>query len=180
MNRLAKQSGFTIVELLIVIVIIGILAAITVVAYNGVQTRAQETKIKTDIATLVKAVSAARQSEQKTLGGITGTFSTVGACTTYDNDTDLAALGKLTPLPGCWSRYNTTLAIISNTSGVNVNGLIDPWGRPYAIDENEGENGGCGKDTIAAFRNPFVKGYYFLDSTPAGNVPRSSFSGCTS
>lgn len=36
-----QQSGFTIVELLIVIVVIGILAAITIVAYNGVQKRAQ-------------------------------------------------------------------------------------------------------------------------------------------
>lgn len=35
------KSGFTIVELLIVIVVIGILAAITIVAYNGIQQRAQ-------------------------------------------------------------------------------------------------------------------------------------------
>lgn len=35
------QRGFTIVELLIVIVIIGILAAITIVAYNGTQERAR-------------------------------------------------------------------------------------------------------------------------------------------
>lgn len=33
------KSGFTIVELLIVIVVIGILAAITIVAYNGIQAR---------------------------------------------------------------------------------------------------------------------------------------------
>ena len=33
----AKQAGFTIVELLIVIVVIAILAAITIVAYNNVQ-----------------------------------------------------------------------------------------------------------------------------------------------
>ena len=38
-----KQTGFTIVELLIVIVVIGILAAITIVAYNGVQQRATNT-----------------------------------------------------------------------------------------------------------------------------------------
>jgi general secretion pathway protein G len=38
------QHGFTIVELLIVIVIIGILAAITVVAYNGIQQRAENTR----------------------------------------------------------------------------------------------------------------------------------------
>lgn len=34
-----KQKGFTIVELLIVIVVIGILAAITIVAFNGIQQR---------------------------------------------------------------------------------------------------------------------------------------------
>ncbi len=36
-----NRNGFTIVELLIVIVIIGILAAITIVAYNGIQDRAR-------------------------------------------------------------------------------------------------------------------------------------------
>jgi prepilin-type N-terminal cleavage/methylation domain-containing protein len=37
------KKGFTIVELLIVIVVIGILAAITLVTYNGVQARAKTT-----------------------------------------------------------------------------------------------------------------------------------------
>lgn len=37
-------SGFTIVELLIVIIVIAILATISVVAYNGVQQRAKFTQ----------------------------------------------------------------------------------------------------------------------------------------
>lgn len=44
-----KQLGFTIVELLIVIVVIGILAAITIVAYNGIKDRARNTSIQSDI-----------------------------------------------------------------------------------------------------------------------------------
>ena len=51
-----KPSGFTIVELLIVIVVIAILAAITIVAYNGIQSRARDTDRKADIAALAKAL----------------------------------------------------------------------------------------------------------------------------
>lgn len=50
-----KTPGFTIVELLIVIVVIGILAAITIVAYNGIQQRGRDVKRKDDVANIVRA-----------------------------------------------------------------------------------------------------------------------------
>lgn len=46
------NRGFTIVELLIVIVVIGILAALVVVTYNGIQQKARDTERKTDINAL--------------------------------------------------------------------------------------------------------------------------------
>ncbi len=55
-----KQTGFTIVELLIVIVIIAILAAITIVAFNGVQARARDSKRASDAKSIVKALEAHR------------------------------------------------------------------------------------------------------------------------
>lgn len=48
MNILSKQSpkfGFTVVEILIVITVIGILATVSTVAYNGVTTRARNTQV---------------------------------------------------------------------------------------------------------------------------------------
>lgn len=51
-----KQRGFTIVELLIVIVVVAILAAVTVVAYNGIQNRSRLAKDGQDLAVLTKAI----------------------------------------------------------------------------------------------------------------------------
>lgn len=56
MIKTTKLRGFTIVELLIVIVVIGILAAITIVAYNGIQSRATAAKTVSDITAVNKAV----------------------------------------------------------------------------------------------------------------------------
>lgn len=50
------RRGFTIVELLIVVVIIAILAAVTVVAYNGVRARAQAAQIADEFKTIEKAL----------------------------------------------------------------------------------------------------------------------------
>ncbi len=52
----SSKRGFTIVELLIVIVVIAILAAISIVAYNGVQQRARNAQRVQDIKTIAKAV----------------------------------------------------------------------------------------------------------------------------
>ena len=51
-----RNRAFTIVELLIVIVIIAILAAITVVAYNGIQNRATLSKQVAEVDRIGKAI----------------------------------------------------------------------------------------------------------------------------
>lgn len=54
MNK--TSGGFTIVELLIVIVVIGILAAITIVAYNGIQTRGRDAARNSDVKNIRTAI----------------------------------------------------------------------------------------------------------------------------
>jgi prepilin-type N-terminal cleavage/methylation domain-containing protein len=53
-----RRTGFTIVELLIVIVVIGILAAISIVAFNGVQARSRDARRVSDLNNIAKALEA--------------------------------------------------------------------------------------------------------------------------
>jgi prepilin-type N-terminal cleavage/methylation domain-containing protein len=53
-----REEGFTIVELLIVIVVIAILAALVITAYLGIQARARDAERQSDIRAIVTAVQA--------------------------------------------------------------------------------------------------------------------------
>lgn len=56
----SQPRGFTIVELLIVIVVIAILAAISIVTYNGIQQRAKASQQITALGQYVKHLICTR------------------------------------------------------------------------------------------------------------------------
>lgn len=60
-----RATGFTIVELLIVIVVIGILAAIVIIAFNGVQQRARNSQTISAVREYAKIYTAYAIDNQK-------------------------------------------------------------------------------------------------------------------
>lgn len=72
MTLKSKQQGFTIVELLIVIVVIGILAALVITTFTGIQKRARNTERETDIKALHGQVEAyfAQEGRYPTLANL--------------------------------------------------------------------------------------------------------------
>lgn len=55
-NMKQPRAGFTVVELLIVIVVIAILATISVVAYNGIQNREHNTAVQSDLKNIATKI----------------------------------------------------------------------------------------------------------------------------
>ncbi len=78
-------NGFTIVELTIVIVIIGILAAIVVVSYNGLAQRARETTLKSDLTQNSSHIANERSKTGRypATQALAGLDSSDGATLTY-------------------------------------------------------------------------------------------------
>lgn len=100
-----KKQGFTIVELLVVIVVIGILASISVFAYNGVQAKARDATRTEHLQKIADAIKLYRIK----VGHDIQTVGTVKAdCGRYETDGVTPMGGGSNNAGGGWFNYEST------------------------------------------------------------------------
>lgn len=145
--RVAKRAslheqtrGFTIVELLIVIVIIGILAAITIVAYNGIQNRASNARVQSDIKNVQKLV--------ENYNATNGSYPSTGSLSTIRSDLNCTGGSKQAD----WVP-NVTEALPQSNQNSGLGGLRGCYmyssdGTSYVLSAWNGVSGGAQKTTM--------------------------------
>ena len=142
-NKASK--GFTIVELLIVIVVIGILAALVVTTYNGIQQKARDTERKTDLNAMHSHAEAfqAENAKYPSLAQVNdATF----------RSTSMKGLDSAAMQDPKWSSSNASCtasgAVQLQNSGTPASGCYGYQSTPAGCDNGAG--GDCSGYTITA------------------------------
>jgi len=149
-----RKKGFTLVEILVVIVIIGLLFAIFVPRIDFASNSARETGVKSDFRAFMLGTEQVMR-ENAGLAFVTGT--TADTSTTNTNTTQVIA--KL-------NQYLDPALQLSVGSGTNkaLSAQLDPWNQSYQLVTNakKGSNNGkilfeCGgKDGAIDGKNDFI------------------------
>jgi len=98
-----NKTGFTIVELLIVVVVIAILASITIVSYNGIINRAHQSKLISDVASAGMLMSV----DQSSSGIYPATRTAVNNGKGINDDADITYTFHSAPTTFCITGIST-------------------------------------------------------------------------
>lgn len=157
-HLLRDQRGFTVVELLIVIVVIGVLAAIALVGYNGVRDRAQAAAAQSAASQAGKKVVVYAVENSDTYPAtLAGAGITASGDTTYQYSVN----NSVTPKTFCVTATTQNASYyISSTNSTPTSGACP----------------GHGVGGVAAVTNQFMNPHF---NGPAGPVANGGLSSAT-
>ncbi len=158
-KKLKADKGFTIVELLIVIVVIGILVAIVIVAYTGITQQARNTGYQANASSIQKTAETYNSdvgSYPQTNALISsGTYSKlpadVGVAITTGAVTNTTSSGATDPATAnhVWAMYTNT-ATGKKFYSVRACGASTGLAVYYPIDGNPATAAGVGKINVGS------------------------------
>ena len=144
----SKSSGFTIVELLIVIVVIGILAAVSIVAFNGVQRRSAESAVQAELRNAINKLELHKVDNNETYpsslasAGIQNTSTTIYEYT-YTSGSNSYCISATSTYSGASSFYVSSTGSRSPLAGLcpgHTGGTpVEDFARYFDVG---GDNGG--------------------------------------
>lgn len=181
------KNAFTIVELLIVIVVIGVLATVTMVSYSGVSQRANESRAKSDIDSVKRALAAYLSiNDRYPIEDICNIGASTGNNPCVNLSTDITSIVSKLPVDtsGSYYRYYSdgSSYTISSTSSNSTSYVYSSSLGYYS--EGDGSTSSLSARTCSSLliSNPNISdGVYWIDpDSEGGDSPFRAYCDMTS
>ena len=135
-KKASNSSGFTLVELIVVVVIIGILSAIAIPSFNNASDKAKQKEASTLLASYAKAAQAYYTENSEVADSVDdlNQYITVSACTS--NDSQTCKTSQTTDIPGLGWNSPTGMYVIqmaASTTSTSFTATPKPGWNGYPV-----------------------------------------------
>jgi general secretion pathway protein G len=139
-NRSSRKSGFTLVEILIVVIILGILAAIVIPQFTSASTDARKNSVKSQLQTLRSQIELYKLQHGDNLPNLTASWNDLLTVTQYPTGSSNNFGPYLQTIPSnALNGLSTVVQGVAPTAASSAAGFVydqSGTGRIWATDTN--------------------------------------------